>query len=311
MGKIENINQGAMMYEKIIHDRGSTFSHKVYPYFTMPWHYHPEYELIVITSGGGKRFAGDYVDDYYPGDLVLYGSNLPHYHMCYGLLEEDPERVSGSEVIQFSGDIFPGDMATLEEFSVVYDLLGRSRRGIKFTNPPSLERMRSMMDFLDRQRGIKRLYALLRILEILGRMEDHKLLTSEDWSGNLIGEDENHPVNKVYRFLTNNFKRNLSLDEISAMAGFNPAALCRYFKRHTQKSIFECLSDIRVGFACKLLVNTHLNVSQVAYESGYQNIANFNRQFKRITGYSPSRYRELVASAIRHTRAAGRSRMFG
>lgn len=110
------------MYEKIIHDRGSSFSHKVYPYFTMPWHNHPEYGLIVIISGGGKRAAGDYMDDY-PGDLVLYGTNLPHYHMCYGLPEDDPERVSGSEVIQFSGDILPGDMAALEGFAVVFDLL--------------------------------------------------------------------------------------------------------------------------------------------------------------------------------------------
>lgn len=283
-----------MLYEKIIHDGGSTFSHKLYPRFTMPWHYHPEYELIVIKSGGGKRFTGDHVEEYRPGDLVLFGSNLPHYHMCYGLVENDPSKLSASEVIQFPKEIFPEKMGSLKEFSQVASLLERSRRGVKFIRPPTIRRICAMMDFLDRQKGVKRIAALLRILEFLGREKNYKLLTSDQWTGKLIAEDENHPVNRVFRYLSNNFRDEITLEQVAEEAGFNPSALCRFFKRHAQISVFECLAEIRVGFACKLLVNSTYNISQVAYDVGYQNISNFNRQFKRIMGRSPSEYRELM-----------------
>jgi len=283
-----------MLYEKIIHDPGSTFSHKTYKQFTMPWHYHPEYELIVITSGGGKRFIGDYMDDFYPGELVLIGSNLPHFHMCYGLLENDPDKISGCEVIQFSKDIFPETFTQLGEMSVVSDLLERSKRGVKFTNPPSVEQICRMMRYLDKLTGVKRIFALYRILEILGKAKEYKLLTSDDHNPNLVGNDDNDPVNRVYRYLTNHFKEDVSLGQIADHIGYNPSALCRYFKKCAQKSIFECLADIRIGFACKLILNSSLSISQIAFESGYCNISNFNRQFKQIMGVSPSQYKSIM-----------------
>lgn len=286
-----------MYYEKIIHNPGTTFSYKVYPYFTMPWHYHPEFELIVITSGGGKRFAGDYMGEYHPGELVLYGGNLPHFHMCYGLLEDDPDRISESEVVQFNSDIFPANLIEVDEYAVVADLLERSKRGVQFTNPPSVERITNMMRSIDSFSGIRRIYTLMRILEILGRSEEYKLLSSGGYSFNIV-DDDNDPVNKVYRYLTNHFKQEVTLDEVAEHVGFNPSALCRYFKRRAQKSIFECLADIRIDFACKLLANSPLPISQIAYESGYKNIAHFNRQFKNITEHTPTQYRELCKKKL-------------
>ncbi|OFY40712.1 MAG: hypothetical protein A2X18_11680 [Bacteroidetes bacterium GWF2_40_14] len=282
-----------MIYEKVIHDPGTTFSHKIYQHFTMPWHYHEEYELIVITSGGGRRFVGDYMDDYYPGDLVLFGANLPHFHMCYGLTENDPAKISGCEVLQFSVDIFPEKLACMSEFSVIADLLERSKRGVKFTNAPNIERITRMMRYIDRLTGVTRIFALMRILEFLGNMKNYKLLTSGGYSQNLVGDNANDPVNKVYRYLLNNFRNNITLDEVAAHIGFNSSALCRYFKRRAQKTIFECLADIRVSFARKLLSGLSMNISQIAYECGYRNIANFNRQFKYLTGHTPSQYRTL------------------
>ncbi len=283
-----------MLYEKIIHTPGTSFSHKVYPRFTMPWHYHPEFELIVITSGGGKRFVGDHMDDFGPGDLVLYGANLPHFHMCYGLLENDPDKVSGSEVIQFSSDIFPAGMESLTEFNAVASLLERSKRGVRFLNPPSMERVCAMMRHIDKLSGIRRVFALMRILEMLGRATDYKLMTSGEYSSNLIEGDDNDPANRVYRYLNNHYKEDVTLAQIADHVGFNPSALCRYFKKRAQTGIFECLARIRIGFACKLLSQSPLPISQIAYESGYHNIANFNRQFKAITGVSPSEYRGAV-----------------
>ena len=282
-----------MIYEKIIHGVNTTFSHKVYDHFTMPWHYHPEYELIVILSGGGKRFVGDYVDDFSKGDLAFFGANLPHYHMCYGLVNNIPEKVSGCEVIQFPSEIFPENMTSINELSVVGNLLERSKQGVIFTNPPNISRVQQMMNFIDRSHGIKRFIALLRILDMLGRSSEYRLITSPDYSINLTAEDENDPANRVYKYMLNHFKEEITLDKLASQAGFNASALCRYFKKRSQKSIFECLQEIRVDFARKLILNSSMPISHIAYECGYTNVSNFNRQFKKIMEMTPTEYKVL------------------
>lgn len=282
-----------MLREEILHNIGSSFSHIVYDHFTMPWHYHREYELIVITSGGGKRFVGDFVDDFLTGDLVLFGSELPHFHMCYGLIENNSAKISGCEVIQFPRSIFPAEMENLQEFKIISELLQRSRQGVKFTNPPSLERICRMMRHIDSLQGVKRVAALFRILEILGRSSDYQLLSKDDYSMNIVGDDDNDPVNKVYKYLHENFREQIVLDHIADKLGFNTSALCRHYKRRVQKSIFESLQEIRIGFACKLLINSSLSITQIAYECGYKNIANFNRQFRAIMNITPSQYKQM------------------
>lgn len=282
-----------MLKETIIHNIGSSFSHIVYDHFTMPWHYHNEYELILITSGGGKRFVGDYIDDFKPGDLVLFGAKLPHYHMCYGLINNEPDKISTCEVIQFNEAILPSNIHDLEEFRMINDLLMRSHRGIKFNRPPSIERIQRMMRYIDSLNGIRRVSALFRILELLGRLTDYQLLTRNEYSLNLIGDDDNDPVNRVYKYLHENFKNDISLDQLASKLGFNTSALCRHYKRRVQKSIFESLQEIRIGFACKLLLTSSLSVSQVCFEVGYKNISNFNRQFKNSLNMTPTEYKTM------------------
>lgn len=282
-----------MLYEKILHGAGNSFSHKFYPHFTMPWHFHPEFELILIVSGHGKRFVGDTVESFSTGDLVLLGENLPHFHMCDGLYANDEELYSSSEVIQFKKDIFPQAMEQIQEYAAINDLLERSRHGIKFTSPPERENIRKLMAHIDKLTGIKRITGLMRILDILGRMKEYKLITGTEYFNSTTQGELNDPIDIVFTYLNNNFKENISLEDIAAQAGFNPSSLCRYFKKRVQKSIFESLNELRIGFACKLIANSDYTISQIAYESGYRNIANFNRQFKKTTKLSPSEYRRL------------------
>lgn len=287
-----------MLREEIHHNIGSSFSHIVYDHFTMPWHYHREYELIVITSGGGKRFVGDFVDDFAVGDLVLFGSELPHFHMCCGLIENDSSKISGCEVIQFPRSVFPADMDNIQEFTVISELLQRSRRGVKFTNPPSLERICRMMRHLDSLQGVKRVATLFRILEVLGCSSDYQLLTKGNYSMNIVGSNDDDPVNRVYKYLHENFREQIVLEDIASKLGFNTSALCRHYKRRVQKSIFESLQEIRIGFACKLLKNSSLSITQIAFECGYKNIANFNRQFRAIMKLTPSQYKLMYLKRL-------------
>ncbi len=292
-------NNQQLIREQIIHGVGKSFLYKEYDHFTMPWHYHEELELILITKGGGQRFVGDYTEEFKPGDLLLFGSELPHFHMCDGLVRNEPELVSSCEVIQFSKKLFPKNIENVEEFRLIADLLVRSERGIKFTSPPNIEIVSSIMKNIDSLKGVKRITKLFRVLEILARIPEYKLLTSANYSSNLVGANHNDPVNKVYKFLYENFKNDITLDEISSYLGYNKSALCRHYKQRAQKGIMETLQEIRIGFACRMLVNSSLNISQVAFECGYNNISNFNRQFLVITRLTPTAYKKLYMSGIR------------
>ena len=107
-------------------------------------------------------------------------------------------------------------------------------------------------------------------------------------------KEANEPVNRVYTYLFNHFKDKITLNEIAVYVGQNPSALCRYFKQRTDKSIFQCLAEIRIGHACKLLTYSNLTIAQIAYESGYNNVPYFITQFEKITKRTPSEYRLQV-----------------
>ena len=285
-----------MQYEKIIYGPGNSFSYKDISkkFFPMPLHIHPEIEILLITSGHGKRFVGNSVDEFRPGDLVMYGDNLPHFHLCDKVYYEENDLYCSSRVIHFTRDIFPEHMSRLQEFANITSLLKKSKYGIKFTNPPSIEVAERIMSSVEKLSGIKRINTLFRILDLLGQMKDYKLLTEYDYSLGMSELETNTTATRVYRYLIEHFKRELSLKEIALNVNQNPTSLCRYYKRNTKKSVFETLIEIRIDYACKLLQNSDFTVSQVAYESGYDNLSNFNKQFKKIMGMPPRQYRDLA-----------------
>ncbi|MBE9487718.1 MAG: helix-turn-helix domain-containing protein [Bacteroidetes bacterium] len=283
-----------MLFEKIIDKPGSEFSHIVYKQFIMSWHYHPEYELIIVTAGGGKRFVGNtYVDEFKVGDLVLYGRNLPHFHLSYDIKNNNDNIKSSCEVIRFTKNIFPRKINSVKEFENINNLLERSKQGILFKSPQNIENIKSIMGELDKLTGIKRICTLYRFLEYLANQNDYKLMTKDSSNIIFMEKNKNETIIKVYNYITQNYNKTFSLDDIAKYVGFNSAALCRYFKRSTKKSIFECLAEIRINVACKLLINSSMNISQIAYDSGYKNLSNFNRQFKKITNKNPTEYRQL------------------
>ena len=139
-----------------------------------------------------------------------------------------------------------------------------------------------------------RIICLLRMLERLCRCKCLELLSDTAYNRANHIPDVKEPVNKVYAYLYNHFKEKVSLGEIAEYVKQNPAALCRYFKQRTDKSIFQCLAEIRIEHACKLLAYSEMNVSQVAYESGYNSITHFISQFEKITRRTPSEYRMQI-----------------
>lgn len=282
-----------MIYEQIIPNFNSSFTKRIYnfKYFPSKWHYHKEFELILITKGFGKRYIGDGIEDFKTGDIVLIGENIPHFHLSDNIFYEDNDMFCQSYVLQFTMDIFPKNATSMHEFTSIMDLLARSSRGINFTNSITKEYCWNIFQKMTHLTGFQLLLQLYELLKYLSEDKNYSY-SSLMLSNNIYTSDKTDlPVVKTYEYLMKNFKDEISLDKVAENVGFTEAALCRYFKKNTGKTIFECLSEIRIGFASRLLKSTSYPITQIAYESGYSNISHFNHQFKKITGYSPSQYK--------------------
>ena len=287
-----------ILERKIVHDMATVCSHISYPRFVLPLHKHVEYEIMLFTQGSGKQFVGEGVSDYKAGDMALIGSNVPHLHLCHTKLDatsvsNPEEKASAGEAIQFRPDIFPGQMEGIPDYHLIHDLLQKSQYGIRFYDEGLFDEMLEMVREFDSSGYTSRIVCLLRMLEKLHDCQHFRLLSDTAYNQANPIPDVKEPVNKVYAYLYNHFKEKVTLGEIAKFVNQNPAALCRYFKQRTDRSIFQCLAEIRIEHACKLLTYSKMNVSQIAYESGYNSVTHFVAQFEKITKRTPSEYRML------------------
>lgn len=290
----------AILERKIVHGMATLCSHISYPRFVLPLHKHVEFEIMLFTKGNGKQFVGEGVSEFRAGDVALIGSNVPHLHLCNTKLTpstDDPEEESepcAGEAVQFRPELFPAYMQNLPDYRPIYDLLQKSQYGVRFYDGGIYEELLEMLDELDRTEQTARIICLFRMLDRLHRCRRTELLSDTAYNSSNLLPDVKEPVNRVYAYLYNHFKEEISLQDIAGYVQQHPAALCRYFKQRTDKSIFQCLNEIRIEHACKLLAYSGMTVSQVAYESGYNSLTHFIAQFERYTKRKPSEYRKQI-----------------
>lgn len=184
-------------------------------------------------------------------------------------------------------------MEGIPDYHLIHDLLQKSQYGIRFYDEGLFDEMLEMVREFDSSGYTSRIVCLLRMLEKLHDCQHFRLLSDTAYNQANLIPDVKEPVNKVYAYLYNHFKEKVTLGEIAEFVNQNPAALCRYFKQRTDRSIFQCLAEIRIEHACKLLTYSKMNVSQIAYESGYNSVTHFVAQFEKITKRTPSEYRML------------------
>ena len=284
-----------ILERKIIHERTTLCSHSLYPQFVLPRHKHVEYEIMLFTRGSGKQFVGEGVLDYQKGDIALIGSNVPHLHLCNTKLNSTINfESSAGEALQFHPIIFPFKLEDIPDYQLIYQLLQKSQYGIRFYDKELFEELGQRFQDIDHYEYTHRIIALFQILERLSACKNIKLLSSTAYSNTNFAVEVNEPVSKVYTYLFNHYKEKITLQEIANYVKQNPSALCRYFRQRTDKSIFQCLAEIRVEHACKLLSYSNLSVSQIAYESGYGNVPYFIKQFESITQRTPKEYRNQI-----------------
>ena len=281
--------------ENVIKPNDSSFCAVAYAnaYFAAPLHIHPEYELILIEQGTGLTFVGDTVHKMSCGDFMLLGKNLPHLWLSADeYYEKDTKLISSSVYSQFSANIFPTECEKIPEFTPIYNLLMKSQRGLIFTGSMQQE-IQNEFRQLPHHKHFKKLIELYKILYELSQCE-YRYLTSEHYKNNELATENDAIIKKAYEYINTHYQENIALTDIAQYVGMNPSALCRYYKKHTGKTLFEYLSGMRISYAAKLLMNKHLNISQIAYDCGYNNLSNFNKQFKAIIGKTPTEYCKLI-----------------
>jgi AraC-like DNA-binding protein len=255
------------------------------PRFEFHWHVHPEIELTLILRSRGRRFVGDSIEDYREGDLVLLGSDLPH------TWRSDPGRRGRHEavVVQFGTSFLGRDFFGRPELGPVRRLLERAGRGLLFTGRTQRAAARDLGSLPDLD-PYRRVVALLGTLGVLAASREARPLSSRDFVPTLR-RAEPQRIDRVCRFVNDRFAERLPLADAAALAHLSVPAFCRFFRRATGKTFTAYVNEIRVGHACRLLVETDQTAAQAAFASGFNNLSNFNRRFRELKGMSPREFR--------------------
>ncbi len=259
-----------------------------YPNLLKIWHYHPELELVVILKSSGTRFIGDSIEKFNEGEIVLIGKNLPHMWLNDKEYFEKGSKLEAQAISIHFNENFAGDaFFNLPEMSSIEKLLIRSQNGIRFTGDVKLAI--SWIKELETLKKFDKLMKFFQILNFLANHKEYKLLSSIGFVNSFKKTGRNNLVD-VYEYIIKNFKDRITLNDVANIACMNPTAFSRVFKRVNRKTFSEYLNEVRIGYACKLLMEEKYNISEICFESGFNNISNFNRQFKKTTKYSPSQY---------------------
>ncbi len=258
-----------------------------YPYRTVRWHFHPEYELHLITATTGKYFVGDHIGDFAPGNLVMTGANLPHNWVSHVPLEERVDE--RCLVLQFGADFVARVIAAFPEFRRVEALLEAARWGLLFTPETGAAAEPILREMLGAQ-GMRRIVLFVSLFELLVRSPEPGRLASAAYCADPARYGASR-INHVLAHIGKNLSQELRETELAALSGQSASAFSRYFRRHTGVPFVQYVNRLRIDLACQLLMSDELSITDICYQVGFNNLSNFNRQFLLIKDMSPSRWR--------------------
>ena len=261
---------------------------------TMDWHFHPEYEIVYISNGKGKRFIGDHISTFQNGDLIFLGPNLPHLGFTNDLKEQHQE-----VVIQLKEDFLGFDFFKKPELKAIEQLFQRARKGLSFFGDTKENIGQKLIQLAEKDK-FYRLIELLVILEELAHSEDYKMLNANGLALS-VGTTELDRMRIIYDYVVAHHNESTSLEKIAQEVNMTVPAFCRFFKKATNKTFTQFVNEFRISKACRLLSEEHQTIASISFECGFNNLSHFNNQFKQITGFSPSDYRKEKFSVIDST----------
>ena len=274
-------------FEIIQPDFGSSFRllHHQVTADTFKWHYHyhPEYEVVCVFEGAGRRHVGNHLSNYDNGDLVLIGSNLPHGGFGYGAVGTHEEIV-----IQFTEDFLGENFLSRPEMRAIKKLFKLSKQGVCFDKKVQGQvavRLRNLLQI----QPFERLVELLNILQFLANSTEYELLNIADIRYNFSLKDQER-LRKVYIFVEENFSKDIDIQEVANICNLTIPAFCNYFKKNLNQTFTNFTNEYRINRACKMLLQGE-EIIDICFGSGFNNISYFGRVFRQIKGSSPSEFR--------------------
>ena len=260
------------------------------PYFDPNWHFHPHYQLFTVIEGTGTRLIGDSIQPFTPGDTVFLSPDIPHlWRSDPAYFEADSKLMTRGIVVYFQEDFLGKDLFNRAEMHAISHFLKESVHGFTISEPFKTRLIEKLLRFPSLT-GFEKIVELLILLNELAHTPFKQPITSLGYR-NTYKKSETERMQKVHNYLLQHFRDEIKLKDVAAHAGMSESAFCRYFKARTKKTLTELVNEIRIGEACRLLMNENQSIAQIAYETGFDTLSNFNRNFKKITGKTPGKYR--------------------
>ena len=274
------------LVEKLPLSQNTSFVARTYrtPQFEVPWHQHVEYELILFTEGEGTAFIGNYIGDFKTGDVFFLGSNLPHTFQ-----KSQKDLITSAVVVQFTDDFWGSAFLDLPESKSIQKMLQASSKGFRMLGD-CRQQLQSMISELEQLEGFARIIRLCDCLQRITESKQYETVSTQETT--TFQAKNKDRIDRIFQFTIENFQEPITLADVAATAGMSVPAFCTYFKKSTKKTYIDFLNEVRIGHACKLLMDTPKPILDICYESGFNTLANFNKQFLKMKKLTPSAYRK-------------------
>lgn len=264
------------------------------PYFSTEFHFHNECQINYIMESEGKRIIGDNVETFKSDELTLLGPDLPH--VWYSDKQNAGRKRKGhharSITLFFNPDKLLEALAHFGSVKRLESLLKKAGRGMKFSGRTKLQLKQLMLE-MTTQNEMKRLITFIRMLDVITTTKEFDFLASDGYINSYQAKD-NDRIDKVFKYVFNNFPAEIKLNYVASLVNMNKQAFCRYFKSRTQKTFVQFVNEVRIGHACKLITNGENQIAGLAYDCGYNSLSNFNRFFKEVKGITPREYKKMI-----------------
>lgn len=256
--------------------------------FDFPLHYHEEFELNLIQNAkGAKRVVGDHIEEIDELELVLVGSNLQHAWFTHNCKSREIKEIT----IQFHKDLFDEKFLRRNQLSFIRTMLEKSLRGILFSKDTT-QQLAPRLNELNQKQGFDSVLELMSILHDLSISRNMRILSDASFNNTEQYTYNSRRIEKTLEYMNQNFDKSITLNEVARLANMSDAAFSRFFKQRTGNTFIDSLTEIRLGHASRMLIDTTQSIAEIAYHCGFNNISNFNRIFKKKKSCTPKDFRE-------------------
>jgi AraC-like DNA-binding protein/quercetin dioxygenase-like cupin family protein len=260
------------------------------------WHYHPLYEISLILKGHGKRFIGDHIGTFAPGDLVLIGPNVPH---CW--ISDNADKENEMLVVQFDPMFLGEAFYSIPEAQSIKNLLAVSRKATLYSPVPHHHKAHQQMESVGQSDGLARIAHFLLLCQSLCAA-DKQALTSDEYivEQSVRGVDR---LTNAINYVKNHLREEIKQPDIAKLVNMAPQSFSRFFRAQTGRTFVSFVNEVRITEACHLLATTDRDILDIALSCGYANISHFNRKFLENKKLTPSRFRENQRLKMGHVKS--------